>query len=64
MDTVALFREFEKRGASFVKERSFIDDALWKFEVSDADGGVRGFPLSPAERPRQVTAAGTSLPAH
>jgi hypothetical protein len=34
----ALFDEFKQRGASFVKELSFIDDGLWGCEVTDADG--------------------------
>lgn len=38
-----LFEEFKQRGASFVKELSFIDDGLWGFEVSDADGYVLAF---------------------
>ncbi len=39
----SLFEEFKQRGASFVKELSFIDDGLWGFEVSDADGYVLAF---------------------
>lgn len=31
------------RGVSFVKELSFIDDGLWGFEVTDADGYVLAF---------------------
>ena len=38
-----LFDEFRQRGASFVKELSFIDDGLWGFEVTDADGYVLAF---------------------
>jgi predicted lactoylglutathione lyase len=38
-----LFDEFKQRGASFVKELSFIDDGLWGFEVTDADGYVLAF---------------------
>ena len=38
-----LFNEFKQRGVSFVKELSFIDDGLWGFEVSDADGYVLAF---------------------
>jgi hypothetical protein len=38
-----LFDEFRRRGASFVKELSFIDDGLWGFEVTDADGYVIAF---------------------
>ena len=39
----ALFSEFKQRGVSFVKELSFIDDGLWGFEVTDADGYVLAF---------------------
>ena len=39
----ALSREFKVRGATFVKELSYIDDGLWGFEVSDADGYVLAF---------------------
>ncbi|HQR08346.1 MAG TPA: VOC family protein [Gemmatales bacterium] len=42
-DPDPLFREFVQRGASFVKELSFIDDGLWGFEVTDADGYVLAF---------------------
>ncbi|HEX6943992.1 MAG TPA: hypothetical protein VF128_13765 [Gemmatimonadaceae bacterium] len=35
-----LYEEFTRRGASFVKNLSFIDDGLWGFEVTDADGYV------------------------
>ena len=38
-----LFEELKQRGASFVKELSFIDDGLWGFEVTDADGYVLAF---------------------
>ena len=43
LDPDPLFDEFRRRGASFVKELSFIDDGLWGFEVSDADGYVIAF---------------------
>jgi hypothetical protein len=43
LDPDALFEEFRQRGASFVKELSFIDDGLWGFEVRDADGYVLAF---------------------
>jgi hypothetical protein len=43
MDPDSLFEEFKGRGASFVKELSFIDDGLWGFEVTDADGYVIAF---------------------
>ena len=39
----ALFEEFRQRGVSFVKELSFIDDGLWGFELTDADGYVLAF---------------------
>ena len=39
-DPDALFDEFSRRGASFVKELSFIDEGLWGFEIADADGYV------------------------
>src|SRR4029079_16842643 len=37
-DTDILYEEFKGRGASFVKELSYIDDGLWGFETVDADG--------------------------
>jgi hypothetical protein len=43
LDPEPLFEEFTRRGASFVKELSFIDDGLWGFEVTDADGYVLAF---------------------
>jgi hypothetical protein len=43
LDPDPLFAEFKQRGASFVKELSFIDDGLWGFEVTDADGYVLAF---------------------
>ena len=43
LDPDTLFEEFRQRGASFVKELSFIDDGLWGFEVRDADGYVLAF---------------------
>jgi len=43
MDPDALFDEFSKRGVSFVKPLSFIDEGLWGFEVTDADGYVLAF---------------------
>jgi uncharacterized glyoxalase superfamily protein PhnB len=43
LDPDTLFAEFKRRGASFVKELSFIDDGLWGFEVTDADGYVLAF---------------------
>ena len=45
-DPDSLFTEFKQRGVTFVKELSFIDEGLWGFEVSDADGyGVAFFHL-------------------
>lgn len=43
LDPDTLFDEFRQHGASFVKELSFIDDGLWGFEISDADGYVIAF---------------------
>jgi catechol 2,3-dioxygenase-like lactoylglutathione lyase family enzyme len=43
LDPDSLFNEFRGRGASFVKELSFIDKGLWGFEVTDADGYVLAF---------------------
>ena len=42
-DPDRLYEEFKQRGAAFVKELSFIDDGLWGFEVTDADGYVLAF---------------------
>lgn len=38
MDPDALFDEFSRRGASFVKKLSFIEAGLWGFAITDADG--------------------------
>lgn len=43
LDPDTLFDEFSRRGASFVKALSLIDDGLWGFEVTDADGYVLAF---------------------
>ena len=43
LDPDTLFTEFGERGVSFVKELSFIDDGLWGFEITDADGSVLAF---------------------
>ena len=43
MDPDALFDEFSRRGASFVKKLSFIDEGLWGFAITDADGYVLAF---------------------
>jgi predicted lactoylglutathione lyase len=42
-DPDPLFAEFKRRGASFLKQLSYIDDGLWGFEVMDADGYVLAF---------------------
>jgi catechol 2,3-dioxygenase-like lactoylglutathione lyase family enzyme len=42
-DPDTLFDEFRQHGVSFVKELSFIDDGLWGFEITDADGYVLAF---------------------
>ncbi len=43
MNPDVLYHEFKARGATFVKDLSFIDDGLWGFEVTDADGYVLAF---------------------
>jgi catechol 2,3-dioxygenase-like lactoylglutathione lyase family enzyme len=43
LDPDALFDEFSKRGASIAKTLSFIDEGLWGFEITDADGYVIAF---------------------
>jgi catechol 2,3-dioxygenase-like lactoylglutathione lyase family enzyme len=43
MDPDALFEEFRGRGTSFIKQLSFIDDGLWGFVVTDADGYMLSF---------------------
>ena len=43
LDPDTLFNEFKQRGVSFVKELSFIDEGLWGFEITDADGYVLAF---------------------
>ena len=43
MDPDALFDEFSRRGASFVKTLSFVEDGLWGFAIADADGYVLVF---------------------
>lgn len=43
VDPDALFDEFKQRGVSFVTELSFIDQGLWGFEITDADGYVIAF---------------------
>lgn len=43
VDPDALFAEFRQRGVPFVQELSFIDEGLWGFEITDADGYVLAF---------------------
>jgi catechol 2,3-dioxygenase-like lactoylglutathione lyase family enzyme len=43
VDPDALFDEFSRRGASFVKTLSFIEAGLWGFTIIDADGYVLAF---------------------
>ncbi|HEY7190964.1 MAG TPA: VOC family protein [Vicinamibacterales bacterium] len=43
MDPDALFDEFSRRGASFVTPLSFVEEGLWGFAVTDADGYVLVF---------------------
>jgi len=38
-----LFDEFSRRGASFVKKLSFVQEGLWGFAITDADGYVLVF---------------------
>ncbi len=42
-DPDTLFEEFSRKGVTFVKPLSFIDDGLWGFEIADADGYVIAF---------------------
>lgn len=51
LDPDKLFDEFSSRGASFHKELSFIDNGLWGFEVSDADGYILAFFCLRNEKP-------------
>lgn len=43
LDPDTLAEEFRQRGASFLTELCFIDEGLWGFEVTDADGYVLAF---------------------
>ena len=43
MDPDTLFAEFRRRGAPFVQKLSFIEEGLWGFAVTDADGYVLRF---------------------
>jgi hypothetical protein len=60
LDSDTLFNEFKQRGVSFVKELSFIDQNLWGFEVTDADGYVLAFAQVRNESalPRSTTGPG------
>jgi len=42
-DPDALFEEFSRRGATFVKTLSYVEEGLWGFTISDADGYVLVF---------------------
>ena len=52
LDPDTLFDEFRQRGVSFAKKLSFIDEGLWGFEITDADGYVLAFCRS---RPADLT---------
>jgi len=52
LDPDTLFDEFRQRGVSFAKKLSFIDEGLWGFEITDADGYVLAFFRS---RPADLT---------
>ena len=43
LDPDTLFDEFRQRGVSFARELSFIDEGLWGFEITDADGYLLAF---------------------
>jgi catechol 2,3-dioxygenase-like lactoylglutathione lyase family enzyme len=43
MDPDALFDEFSRRGVSFVKPLSFVEEGLWGFAITDADGYLLTF---------------------
>ena len=43
LDPDTLYDELRRRGATFVNELSYIDDGLWGFELTDADGYVLAF---------------------
>src|ERR1051325_8896823 len=42
-DPDALFDEFTRHGATFVKTLSFVEEGLWGFAIADADGYVLVF---------------------
>ena len=57
LDPDALFDEFSRRDVTFVKPLSFIDEGLWGFEITDADGYVLAFfCLRDKEAPQQSIA--------
>ena len=57
LDPDSLFEEFRQREVSFVKDLSFIDEGLWGFEITDADGYVLAFfCLRDKEAPQQSIA--------
>jgi hypothetical protein len=43
LDPDTLYEEFRRRGVTFAKALSFIDDGLWGFELADADGYILAF---------------------
>lgn len=43
LDPDSLYEEFRERGASFVTPLSFLEEGLWGFEVTDADGYLLAF---------------------
>jgi catechol 2,3-dioxygenase-like lactoylglutathione lyase family enzyme len=43
LDPDTIYEEFRRRGVTFTKELSFIDDGLWGFELADADGYILAF---------------------
>jgi catechol 2,3-dioxygenase-like lactoylglutathione lyase family enzyme len=43
LDPDTLFEELTRRGVTFVKTLSFIDERLWGFEIADGDGYVIAF---------------------
>jgi len=49
-DPGALFEEFRRSGASFLTELTVLDEGLWGFEVTDADGYVLAFARVGQER--------------
>ncbi len=57
MNPDALYHEFTARGATFVKDLSFIDDGLWGFEVADADGYVLAFFCTRSDESAEVSPA-------